>query len=62
MSLAEWYYYKADQCARMAKDAIESHKRANYEEEQRLWLQLVEQIKSDEKANGSDDQSSKGEF
>jgi hypothetical protein len=31
MSLAAWYLHKADQCARLAKDAIEPRKRSDFE-------------------------------
>jgi hypothetical protein len=48
MSLAAWYYHKADQCARLAKDAIEPRKRSDFETERKLWLQLAEQIEMDE--------------
>ena len=30
MSLAAWYYHKADQGARLAKDAIEPRKRSDF--------------------------------
>jgi hypothetical protein len=48
MSLDAWYYHKADQCARLAKDAIEPRKRSDFETERKLWLQLAEQIEMDE--------------
>jgi hypothetical protein len=48
MSLAAWYYHKADQCARLAKDAIEPRKRSDFETERKLWLQIAEQIEMDE--------------
>jgi hypothetical protein len=48
MSLASWYYHKADQCARLAKDAIEPRKRSDFETERKLWLQIAEQIEMDE--------------
>ena len=41
MSLVDWYRYKADQCARLAKEATDPRKRASYNEEQKLWLKLV---------------------
>jgi hypothetical protein len=44
MSLAEWYFHKADQCAQLAKDANEPHRRANYESEQKVWRQLGREI------------------
>jgi hypothetical protein len=47
MSLAAWYYHKADQCAR-AKDAIEPRKRSDFETERKLWLQIADQIEMDE--------------
>jgi hypothetical protein len=48
MSLAAWYYHKADQCARLAKDAIEPRKRSDFETERKLWLEIAEQIEDDE--------------
>jgi hypothetical protein len=48
MSLAAWYLHKADQCARLAKDAIEPRKRSDFETERKLWLQMTEQIERDE--------------
>jgi hypothetical protein len=44
MSLAAWYCHKADQCARLANDAIEPHQRSDFETERELWLQFAEQI------------------
>jgi hypothetical protein len=44
MSLAEWYFRKADQCAQLAKDAIEPYRRADYEKEQKVWRQLGREI------------------
>jgi len=48
MSLASWYYHKAGQCARLAKDAIDPRKRSDFEAERQLWLQIAEQIEIDE--------------
>jgi hypothetical protein len=48
MSLAAWYHHKADQCARLAKDAIEPRKRSDFEIERKLWLEIAEQIEMDE--------------
>jgi hypothetical protein len=48
MSLAAWYLHKADQCARLAKNAIEPRKRFDLETERKLWLQIAEQIEMDE--------------
>jgi hypothetical protein len=41
MSLAAWYLHKADQCARLAKDATEPRKRSDFETERKLWLQII---------------------
>jgi hypothetical protein len=48
MSLAAWYYQKADQCARLAHEAGEPRKRSDFEIERKLWLQIAEQIERDE--------------
>jgi hypothetical protein len=44
MSLAGWYLHKADQCAQMAKEATEPRRRADYEKEQKVWVQLAKEI------------------
>ena len=49
MSLAGWYLNKAHECARMAKDAADPQRRSNYEEEQKLWLQIAERIEENER-------------
>jgi hypothetical protein len=55
MSGGAWYFNKACQCAQMAKDATEPHRRAAYEHEQQLWLQIAEQIEINQKNRfGSD--------
>ena len=41
MFLASWYRHKADQCARMAKDATDPLRRASYKEEQKMWLVIL---------------------
>ena len=48
MSLASWYHHKAAQCEQMAKDATEPHRRASYEHEQVLWVQMAERIDAEE--------------
>ena len=48
MSLAAWYYHKADQCGRLAKDASEPSKRSDFKTERELWLEIAEQIEMDE--------------
>jgi len=48
MSLVAWYYHKASQCARMAKDAIEPRNRSDFEIERELWLQIAKQIEAED--------------
>jgi hypothetical protein len=48
MSLAAWYYHKADQCARLVHETVEPRKRFDFEIERKLWLQIAEQIERDE--------------
>jgi hypothetical protein len=55
MSPAGWYLNKAEQCARMARNATDLQRRGAYEEEQKLWLQIVERIELNERNQfGSD--------
>jgi hypothetical protein len=55
MSMGDWYRYKADQCARLAQGASEPDRRARYEEEEKTWRQLVDQIEANERNRfGSD--------
>ena len=56
MSLAAWYYHKADQCTRLAKDAIEPSKRSEFKAERKLWLQIAKQIEMDEEVDFGSDQ------
>ena len=49
MSMVAWYLDKASQCAQMAKDATEPYRRAVYEHEQQLWLQIAERIEENER-------------
>ena len=48
MSLASWYLHKADQCARMAKEARDPHRRSDLEAEGTLWLQIAARIEADD--------------
>jgi hypothetical protein len=48
MSLAAWYYHKADQCEQLAKDASEPSKRSDFKTERKLWIEIAEQIETDE--------------
>jgi len=48
MSIGDWYQYKAVQCTRLAKDASDPVGRARYEEEEKAWRQLADQIEAHE--------------
>jgi hypothetical protein len=45
-----WYRQKADECARLAKDASEPHRRRAHETQERLWLRIADQIEANEDA------------
>jgi hypothetical protein len=45
-----WYRQKADECARLAKDASEPHRRQAHETQERLWLRIADQIEANEDA------------
>jgi hypothetical protein len=45
-----WYRQKADECARLAKDASEPHRRRAQETQEKLWLRIAEQIEANEDA------------
>lgn len=47
MPLVDWYRHKADQCARLAEEATDPKKRARYEDEQKIWLELAAQAECD---------------
>ena len=44
MSLGNWYRQKAEQCARMAEEATDPRRCADYKEEQKLWLEIADRI------------------
>jgi len=49
MTGTSWYYLKAEQCARMAKDAVDPRQRFHLETESRLWFQIaVAETRQDE--------------
>ena len=41
-----WYRQKADECARLAKNAGEPHRRLAHEIQERLWLRIADQIEA----------------
>jgi hypothetical protein len=45
-----WYRQKADECARLAKDASEPHRRRAHETQEKLWLRIADQIEANEDA------------
>jgi hypothetical protein len=47
MSMGEWYRYKAVQCARLAQDASDPDRARRYEEEEKTWRQLADQIEAE---------------
>jgi hypothetical protein len=44
MPQQDWYRRKADECARMAKDASDPATREHYEHDERLWRQIADHI------------------
>jgi hypothetical protein len=49
MSICAWYRDKADQCARLAKNASELDRRYNYEAEEKAWRLIADQIDANER-------------
>jgi hypothetical protein len=45
-----WYRRRADECARLAKDASEPHRRRAHEIQEKLWLGIADQIDANENA------------
>jgi hypothetical protein len=54
MSQATWFWQKADECARMAKDASEADRRGNYETQAQHWRQIAERIEANERKPAAD--------
>jgi hypothetical protein len=48
MSKATWFWRKADECGRMAKDASKAD-RDHYEAQAKVWRQLAEQVEANDK-------------
>jgi hypothetical protein len=48
MSMTDWYHYKVEHCARIAKDATDPRSRADLESERGLWLEIASQIEPDD--------------
>jgi len=48
MSGAEWYFRKAADCARLARQATDPRRRAEYKTEEWRWRQIAEKIEANE--------------
>jgi hypothetical protein len=44
MSIHHWYLHKAEQCERMATDAIDQAARIKFKEEAVLWREIARDI------------------
>ena len=44
MSEREWFVDKADECARLAKEAADPRLRSTLEYERALWLQIAQKV------------------
>jgi hypothetical protein len=44
MSFADYYRHKAEQCERMANQAADQRRRANLQEEGKLWREIARDI------------------
>jgi hypothetical protein len=49
MSKATWFWHKADECGRKAKDATNADRRDRYETQAKVWRQLAEQVEANDK-------------
>jgi hypothetical protein len=50
MSQAAWFWQRADECARLAKNAREPHRRGNFETRAKEWRDIAELIEKNERA------------
>ena len=48
MSIAAWYFHKAEQCGDMAKAASTAAQRDSYKQDEKLWLQIADKAASAE--------------
>jgi hypothetical protein len=53
MSQAAWFWRKADECARQAKNASEPGRRGDYETQAEHWRQMAARIEKNERAFAS---------
>jgi hypothetical protein len=51
MSLANWYFHKADQSQRLAKEALLPHRRLTFDEERKTWIKLANKVVRAEKTD-----------
>ena len=52
MSLGAYYTHKAEQCERMATKATDQRRRANFQEEGKLWREIARDIAKRDRAEG----------
>ena len=50
MSIGTYYTHKAEQCERMATEASDQRRRANLQEEGKLWREIARDIAKQERA------------
>ena len=49
MSKATWFWRKADECGRKAKDVSKADRQDHYEAQAKVWRQLAEQVEANDK-------------
>jgi hypothetical protein len=49
MSKATWFWRKADECGRMAKDASKADRRDHHEAQAKVWRELAERVEANDK-------------
>jgi hypothetical protein len=50
MPKATWFWRKADECGRKARDAGKTGKRDHHETQAKVWRQLAELVEANEKS------------
>ena len=50
--MVSWFHVKAEQCGRMARNAVDPRQRSHFEAERELWLQIADsQRRQEERRN-----------
>jgi len=52
MSIGAYYQHKAEQCERMAAEAADQQRRADLQEEGKLWREIARDIAKQDRAEG----------